>query len=83
MKQLLTKKQEPVLVDHISRLCEWCPPPTPAMVTPRAWNLCAEEPGKNWSQAFRARHEDILDCRYLDTLDLSGHKADSQASYKQ
>jgi transposase-like protein len=24
MKQLLTKKQELVLVNHISRLCEWC-----------------------------------------------------------
>jgi hypothetical protein len=83
MKQLLTKKQELVLVNHISRLCEWCLPPTPAMVTTWAWNLCGEEPGKNWSQAFRARYEDILNCRYLNTLDLSRHKADSQASYEQ
>jgi len=45
--------------------------------------LCGEEPGKNWSQAFKARHEDILDSRYLNTLDLARHKADSQASYRQ
>jgi hypothetical protein len=45
--------------------------------------LCSEEPGKNWSQAFRARYEDILDCRYLNNLDLSRHKADSQALYEQ
>jgi hypothetical protein len=79
MKQLLTGKQELVLVNHISRLCEWCLPPTPIMVTTWAWNLCGEEPGKNWSQAFRARHEDSLDRQYLNNLDLSRHKADSQA----
>jgi hypothetical protein len=33
MKQLLTKKQELVLVNHIIRLCEWCLLPTLAIVT--------------------------------------------------
>jgi hypothetical protein len=28
-KQLLTKKQELVLVNEIQRLCDWCLPPTP------------------------------------------------------
>jgi hypothetical protein len=32
-KQLLTKKQELVLVNYISRLYEWCLPPTLAIVT--------------------------------------------------
>jgi hypothetical protein len=31
--QLLSNKQELVLVEHIRRLSEWCLPPTPAMVT--------------------------------------------------
>jgi hypothetical protein len=83
MKQLLTKKQELVLVNHISRLYERCLPPTLAIVTTWARNLYGEEPRKNWSQAFRARHKDTLDCRYLITLDLSRHKVDPQASYEQ
>jgi hypothetical protein len=33
MKQLLTKKQELVLINHISRLYKWCLPPTLAIVT--------------------------------------------------
>jgi hypothetical protein len=82
-KQLLTKKQELVLVRHISRLCEWCLPPTPAMVTTWAASICGIEPGKDWSAAFKARHKDILDSRYLNTLDLARHKADSEASYRQ
>jgi hypothetical protein len=32
-KQLLTNKQELVLVNEIRRLCNWCLPPTPAIVT--------------------------------------------------
>jgi hypothetical protein len=82
-KQLLTKKQELVLVRHISRLCEWCLPPTPAMVTTWAASMCGTEPGKDWSAAFKPRHKDVLDSRYLNTLDLARHKADSEASYRQ
>lgn len=61
MKQLLTKKQELVLVEHIRRLCDWCLPPTPAMVNLWASQICGKEPGKNWSSGFKARHKDILD----------------------
>jgi hypothetical protein len=45
--------------------------------------MCGKDPGKNWSASFKARHKDILDCRYLNTIDLARHKADSEASYSQ
>jgi hypothetical protein len=45
--------------------------------------MCSTEPGKDWSAAFKARHKDVLDSRYLNTLDLARHKADSEASYRQ
>ena len=82
-KQLLSKKQELVLVNEIQRLCDWCLPPTPAIVTLWASHICGKEPSKNWSAGFKARHKDILDCRYLNTIDLARHKADSEASYSQ
>lgn len=80
--QLLSNKQELVLVEHIRRLCEWCLPPTPAMVTLWASVLCGSEPGKNWSAGFKARQKDVLDSRYLKATDLSRHKADSRTSYE-
>jgi hypothetical protein len=82
-KQLLTNKQELILVNEIQRLCDWCLPPTLAIVTLWASHMCGKEPGKNWSAGFKARHKDILDCRYLNTIDLARHKADSKASYSQ
>jgi hypothetical protein len=45
--------------------------------------MCSKEPGKNWSTGFKARYKDILDCRYLNTIDLVRYKADSKASYSQ
>ena len=81
--QPLSNKQELVLVEHIRRLSGWCLPPTPAMVTLWASVLCGTEPGKNWSSGFKARHKDVLDSRYLNTIDLARHKADSKASYQQ
>ena len=39
-KQLLTKTQEIVLVNHIKRLCDWCLPPTPEIVATCAKELC-------------------------------------------
>jgi hypothetical protein len=45
--------------------------------------MCSKEPSKNWSIGFKARHKDILDCRYLNTIDLVRHKADSKVSYSQ
>jgi hypothetical protein len=82
-KQLLTNKQELVLVKEIQRLCDCCLPPTLAMVALWASCVCGKQPGKNWSADFKARHKDVLDCRYLNTIDLSRHKADSAASHRQ
>ena len=82
-RQLLTNKQELVLVNEVQRLCDWCLPPTPAIVTLWASYMCGKEPSKNWSAGFKARHKDILDCRYLNTIDLARHKAESEASYSQ
>ena len=82
-QQLLTHKQELVLVEQINRLSEWCLPPTPSMVRAWAAALCGTEPGKNWAAAFGARHKDELDCKYLSTIDLERHKADSEHSYRQ
>jgi hypothetical protein len=82
-QQLLTHKQELMLVKQINKLSEWCLPPTPSMV--RAWAavLCGTEPGKNWAAAFGDRHKDELDCKYLSTIDLKRHKADPEHSYRQ
>jgi hypothetical protein len=51
----------------------------------RTWAslICGSEPGKNWSADFKRRHESILDCRYLNTLDLERHKAESEPSSRQ
>jgi hypothetical protein len=78
-KQLLTNNQELVLVNHIQMLCDWCLPPTPATVCTWAKEICGHQPKKNWSAGFKARHKDVLDCRYLNTIDLARHKADSAA----
>jgi hypothetical protein len=53
------------------------------MVTTWAASMCGTKPGKDWSAAFKARYKDVLDSRYLNTLDLTRHKADSEASYRQ
>jgi len=76
-------RQERVLVKQMQRLCEWCLPPTLAMVRTWASLTCGLEPGKNWSADFKRRHEAILDCRYLNTLDLERHKAESEPSFRQ
>jgi hypothetical protein len=82
-QQLLAHKQELMLVKQINRLSEWCLPPTPSMVRAWAAALCGTEPGKNWVAAFRVRHKDELDCKYLSTIDLERHKADSEHLYRQ
>jgi hypothetical protein len=82
-QQLLTHKQELMLVKQINKLSEWCLPPTPSMVRAWAAALCGTEPGKNWAAAFGDRHKDELDCKYLSTIDLERHKADSEHSYRQ
>lgn len=53
------------------------------MVANIASDMAGKAVGKLWSSRFVARHKDILDSRYLNTLDLARHKADSRESYKQ
>jgi hypothetical protein len=36
----------------------------------------------SWSSRFVARHKHRLDARYLNTIDLTRHKADSRSSYE-
>jgi hypothetical protein len=77
-KQLLTNKQELVLVNETQRLCDGYLPPTPVIVTLWASHICSKETSKNWSVSFKARHKDILDCRYLNTINLARYKVDSE-----
>jgi hypothetical protein len=48
-----------------------------------AEELCGQQPNKNWLAGFNARHKDVLDRKYLNAIDLSRHKAESAASYRQ
>ena len=79
---MLNNAQEKELLKYIRRLYERCLPPTPRIVANIAQEICGEEPSKNWSTRFVARHRAQIDARYLNTLDLARHKADSRASYK-
>jgi len=58
-------------------------PPTARIVANIAAEMAGREPSKNWSSRFVDRNRDQLDSRYLTTLDLSRHKADSRESFKQ
>jgi transposase-like protein len=80
--RLLNNAQEKELLKYIRRLCERCLPPTPKMLASIAQELCGKKPSKNWVARFVARHRAQLDARYLNTLDLARHKADSRASYE-
>jgi len=81
--KLLNDNQERELKNYIERLCERCLPPTPAIVSQMAAKLAGKEPGSNWCSRFVERHKAELDSRYLNSLDLQRHHADSVASYKQ
>jgi len=59
-KQLLTNKQELVLVKEIQKLCDWCFPPTPAIVTLWASYVCGKQPGKTWGADFKKKAEHAL-----------------------
>jgi ribosomal protein L25 (general stress protein Ctc) len=45
--------------------------------------LAGKEPGSNWCSRFVERHKAELDSRYLNSLDLQRHHADSVAKYEQ
>lgn len=81
--RFLNDNQEQELKNHIGRLCERCLPPTPAIVSQIAAKLAGKEPGSNWCSRFVERHKDELDSRYLNSLDLQRHHADSVAKYEQ
>lgn len=82
-QRLLNPHQEKELIRHIARLCDHCLPPTPHIVANIAHDLCGERPSKNWSSRFVARRRAELDARYLNTLELARHKADTEASYER
>lgn len=50
-------------------------------------NIASETAGRVvgawWSSRFVARHKEVLDSRYLNTLDLARHKADNLDSYER
>ncbi|KAK5698451.1 hypothetical protein LTR17_023655 [Elasticomyces elasticus] len=53
MKHLLTNKQELVLVNEIKRLCDWCLPPTPAMIFKREGD---DHPEASGAESIPSRH---------------------------
>lgn len=66
----------------MNHLCERCLPPTPKIVANIAQGLCGRKLSGNWSSRFVARHKHRLDARYLNTIDLARHKADSRSNYE-
>ena len=81
-RQLLHPQQEKDLVQYINELTEKGLPPTPAMVCNFAYDIVGKRPGKNWSQGFCKRHQDVLSRGYLNNVDAARKGADSEALYK-
>ena len=82
-KRFLNNHQEQQLIQHIRQLCDRCLPPTPAIVVNIASRLAGRTPGGKWCSRFVQRHRDALDSRYLNSLDLERHQADSVTSYER
>lgn len=81
-QRMLNDKQEEELINYIHHLCEQCLPPTPKIVANIAQELCGRRLSKSWSSRFVARHRHRLDARYLNTVDLARHRADSMSNYE-
>lgn len=81
-QRMLNDKQEEELINYIHHLCERCLPPTPKIVANIAQELCGRRLSKSWSSRFVARHKHRLDARYLNTIDLARHRADSRSNYE-
>jgi hypothetical protein len=82
-RRVLNNQQEQVLLGFITEQCERCLPPTSALVSALASELANKQVSTNWCSRFVARHKLLLDSRYVHNMDLSRHKADSEASFKQ
>jgi hypothetical protein len=53
------------------------------MVANIASQIARKRPGKNWTSRFVRRWSAELDSKYLNTLDVSRHKAESVSAFKQ
>lgn len=53
------------------------------MVVNIAGQIAKRQPGKNWTSRFVSRWSHELESKYLNTLEVLGHKAGSVASFKQ
>jgi len=80
-QRMLNDKQEEELIKYIHHLCDQCLPSTPKIVANIAQELCGRRLSKSWSSRFVARHKHRLDARYLNTIDLARHRADSRSNY--
>lgn len=74
--------QEEELISYIHHLFERCLQPMPKIVANIAKELCGRRLSKSWSSRFVARYKHRLDARYLNTIDLARHRADSRSSYE-
>ena len=81
-KRLLNNYQEQKLIDYVSRQCKMCLPPTARIVSNIASEMAGSQVGVNWTSRFVDRHKDVLDSRFLNTLDLARHKSESRASFE-
>ncbi|KAF2858254.1 hypothetical protein K470DRAFT_272613 [Piedraia hortae CBS 480.64] len=81
-RRSLSKEQSEALVKYISFMCDWCLPPSLAIVLKLAQSICQQDLGKSWPDWFVERNRKSLDCRYMNGIDLLRHKADSRKSYR-
>jgi transposase-like protein len=81
--RFLNSQQEQQLLSHTKQLCGRCLPPIPAIMADIAAQLGGKAPGHNWCSRFVQRHKTELDSRYLHSLDLNRHEADSVASFER
>ena len=81
-QQLLSPQHEKDLVQYINKLTERGIPPTTSMVRNFARELANKRPGKNWSQGFCKRHQEILSRGYLNNIERQRKEADSVVNYE-
>jgi hypothetical protein len=72
----LNNAQEKVLIKRINYLTDKALPPTPAMVTNMAEEICGDKVHKNWASDFIRRHQNVLKSRYLRCIAVDRIKAE-------